>query len=165
MQYHAIPCNTMQYHAIPCNTMQYYAIQFNTMQYHAIPCIINNCGAYHCPVGSIMAIFPTTGAPVFTHKKTTKVVHELCLGLQHIWSNQNQKISKGHPNLCASYIFCRYPCQHFRRAQRCISIPIFLFLRPGLFFARACCCNWCCSLVSLSHILGLCLFQCSILCF
>merc|ERR1711949_10687 len=73
MQYHAIPCNTMhfyawnimKYHAIPCNTMQYHAIQCNTMQYHAIPCntmqyhasLITADGAYHCPVGSIMAIF------------------------------------------------------------------------------------------------------------
>merc|ERR1712102_111622 len=75
MQYHAIPCNTMQYHAIPCNTMQYHAIQCNemlyhaiscnTMQYNAIPCntmqyhgtLITADGAYHCPVGSIMAIF------------------------------------------------------------------------------------------------------------
>merc|ERR1712155_102819 len=85
MQYHAIPCNTMQYHVVPCNTMQYHAIQCNTMQYHAIPCntmqyhaipcntiqynamlcytmqyhasLITADGAYHCPVGSIMAIF------------------------------------------------------------------------------------------------------------
>merc|ERR1711952_210703 len=82
MQYHAIPCNTMQYHVIPCNTMQYHAIQCNTMQYHAKPynimqyqAILCNTmqyrampcntmhhdadadGAYHCPVGSIMAIF------------------------------------------------------------------------------------------------------------
>ena len=75
MQYHAIPCNTMQYHAIPCNTMQYHATPCNTMQYHAIPCntmqyhgiscntmqyhesLITADGAYHCPVGSIMAIF------------------------------------------------------------------------------------------------------------
>merc|ERR1711952_521081 len=55
MQYHAIPCNTMQYHAIPCNTMQYYAIQCNAMQYHES--LITADGAYHCPVGSIMAIF------------------------------------------------------------------------------------------------------------
>merc|ERR1712143_72658 len=65
IQYHAIPCNTMQYHVIPCDTMQYYAIPCNTMQYHAIPCntmqyhasLITADGAYHCPVGSIMAIF------------------------------------------------------------------------------------------------------------
>merc|ERR1712240_458039 len=65
MQYHAIPCNTMQYHAIPCNTMQYHAIQCNDMLYHAISCntmqyhgtLITADGAYHCPVGSIMAIF------------------------------------------------------------------------------------------------------------
>merc|ERR1712047_238466 len=58
MQYHknhAIPCNTMQYHAIPCNTMQYNAIPCNTMQYHAS--LLTADGAYHCPVGSIMAIF------------------------------------------------------------------------------------------------------------
>merc|ERR1711978_196678 len=55
MQYHAIPCNTMQYHAIPCNTMQYHAIPCNTMQYHGT--LITADGAYHCPVGSIMAIF------------------------------------------------------------------------------------------------------------
>ena len=55
MQYHAIPCNTMQYHAIPCNTMQYNAIPCNTMQYNAS--LITADGAYHCPVGSIMAIF------------------------------------------------------------------------------------------------------------
>merc|ERR1712163_103862 len=42
---HAIPCNTMQYNAIPCNTMQYHAS------------LITADGAYHCPVGSIMAIF------------------------------------------------------------------------------------------------------------
>ena len=35
--------------------MQYYAIQCNTMQYHAP--LITADGAYHCPVGSIMAIF------------------------------------------------------------------------------------------------------------
>merc|ERR1719336_3120666 len=65
MQYRAIQCNTMQYHAIPCNTMQYHVIPCNTMQYHAIPCntmqyhgtLITADGAYHCPVGSIMAIF------------------------------------------------------------------------------------------------------------
>ena len=55
MQYHAIPCNTMQYQAIPCNTMRYNAIPGNTMQYHAS--LITADGAYHCPVGSIMAIF------------------------------------------------------------------------------------------------------------
>ena len=65
MQYHAIPCNTMQYHAIPCTIMQYHAIQCNTMQYYAIQCntmqyhasVITADGAYHCPVGSIIAIF------------------------------------------------------------------------------------------------------------
>ena len=57
MQYHAIPCNAMQYHAIPCNTMQYHAIQWNTMLYHAS--LRTADGAYHCPVGSIMAIFYT----------------------------------------------------------------------------------------------------------
>ena len=65
MQYHAIPCNTMQYHAIPCTIMQYHAIQCNTMQFYAIQCntmqyhasVITADGAYHCPVGSIMAIF------------------------------------------------------------------------------------------------------------
>merc|ERR1711978_604362 len=65
MQYHAIPCNTMQCNAIPCNTMQYHAIPCNTMQCHAIPCntmqyhasSITADGAYHCPVGSIMAFF------------------------------------------------------------------------------------------------------------
>ena len=45
MQNHAIPCNTMQYNAIPCNTMQYHASW------------ITADGAYHCPVGSLMAIF------------------------------------------------------------------------------------------------------------
>merc|ERR1712122_86322 len=65
MKYRAIPCNTMQYHAIPCNTMQYHAIQCNDMLYHAISCntmqyhgtLMTADGAYHCPVGSIMAIF------------------------------------------------------------------------------------------------------------
>ena len=37
----------MQYHAKPCNTMQYHAS------------LITADGAYHCPVGSIMAIFIT----------------------------------------------------------------------------------------------------------
>merc|ERR1712240_913738 len=55
MQYHAIPCNTMQYHAIQCNTMQYHAIPCNTMQYNGT--LITADRAYHCPVGSIMAIF------------------------------------------------------------------------------------------------------------
>ena len=41
-------CNTMQYHAIPCKTMQYHAS------------LITADGAYHCPVGSIMAIFNFT---------------------------------------------------------------------------------------------------------
>ena len=52
------------------------------------------------------------------------------------------------------------PCQPFRRVQRCIAIPIFLSLRPGLFFARACCGNWCCSFVSLylTQTFGSCMF-------
>ena len=54
-QYHAILCNTIQYQVTPCNTMQYHAILCNTMQYHAS--LITADGAYHCPVGSIMAIF------------------------------------------------------------------------------------------------------------
>merc|ERR1712107_331672 len=65
IQYHAIPCNTMHYHAKQCHTMQYCAVPCNTMQYNAIPCntmqyhasLITDDGAYHCPVGSIMAIF------------------------------------------------------------------------------------------------------------
>merc|ERR1711952_594329 len=65
MQNHAIPCNTMQYNAMTCYTMQYHVIPCNTMQYHAIPCntmqyhgtLMTADGAYHCPVGSIMAIF------------------------------------------------------------------------------------------------------------
>merc|ERR1711923_366513 len=48
-------CYTMQYHVIPCNTMQYHAIPCNTMQYHGT--LITADGAYHCPVGGIMAIF------------------------------------------------------------------------------------------------------------
>ena len=55
MQYHVVPCNTVQYSEIPCNTMQYHTIPCNTMQYHAS--LITADGAYHCPVGSIMAIF------------------------------------------------------------------------------------------------------------
>merc|ERR1711873_257006 len=42
-------------HAIPCNTMQYNAMTCYTMQYHES--LITADGAYHCPVGSIMAIF------------------------------------------------------------------------------------------------------------
>ena len=81
MQYHAIQCNTMQYHAIPCNTMQYHAIPCNTMQYNAIPCntmqyhasLITADGAYHCPVGSIMAIFEiVTKLILQTRTKSTK---------------------------------------------------------------------------------------------
>ena len=34
---------------------------------------------------------PITGAPVFAHKKTAKVVHRLCLGLPHICSNQKSR--------------------------------------------------------------------------
>merc|ERR1711873_380861 len=64
MQYNAIPCNTMQYHAIQCNTMQYNAIPCNTMQYHAS--LITADGAYHCPVGSIMAIF-SSGRSSYSH--------------------------------------------------------------------------------------------------
>ena len=45
MKYHATQCNTMQYHALPCKTMQYHAS------------LITADGAYHCPVGSIMALF------------------------------------------------------------------------------------------------------------
>ena len=74
MQYNAIPCNTMQYHAIPCNTMQYHAMPCNTMQYNEMPCntmqyhasLITADGAYHCPVGSIMAIFGTYNWWVFS---------------------------------------------------------------------------------------------------
>merc|ERR1711978_335738 len=55
MQYHAIQCSTMQHNAMPCNTMPHHAIPCKTMQYHAS--LITADGAYHCPVGSIMAIF------------------------------------------------------------------------------------------------------------
>merc|ERR1711978_515058 len=55
MQYHAIPGNTMHFYATQCNTMQYHAIPCNTMQFHGT--LITADEAYHCPVGSIMAIF------------------------------------------------------------------------------------------------------------
>merc|ERR1711902_364487 len=55
MQYNAMTCYAMQYLAIQCNTMQYHAIPCNTMQYHGT--LKTADGAYHCPVGSIMAIF------------------------------------------------------------------------------------------------------------
>ena len=74
MQYHAIPCNTMQYHAIPCNTMQYYAIKCNTMQYHASS--ITADGAYHCPVGSIMAIFSSVRSS-YSHPDLLVIHHPL----------------------------------------------------------------------------------------
>merc|ERR1711978_52617 len=91
MQYHAIPFNTMQYHAIPCKTVQYNAIPCNTMQYHAIPCntmqnlaipcntLITADGAYHCPVGSIMAIFILRLKLVLLHPKDIlDLALELC---------------------------------------------------------------------------------------
>merc|ERR1712082_46037 len=55
MKYHAIQLNDMLCYAIPCNTMQYHAIPCNTMQYHGT--LKTADGAYHCPVGSRMAIF------------------------------------------------------------------------------------------------------------
>ena len=76
MQYNAISCNTMQYHAIPCNTMQYYAIPCNTMQYHAISWMLNNAdGAYHCPVGSIMAIFSSVRSS-YSHPDLLLIHHD-----------------------------------------------------------------------------------------
>merc|ERR1712081_35747 len=72
MQYHAISCNTMQYHAIPCNTMQYNAIPCNTMQYHAP--LITADGAYHCPVGSIMAIFSSVRSS-YSHPNLLLIHH------------------------------------------------------------------------------------------
>ena len=79
MQYHAISCNTMHYHAIPCNIMQYYAIQCNTMQYHAS--LITADGAYHCPLGSIMAIFPYCPhqSCLTTIFPSQKVISRLCI--------------------------------------------------------------------------------------
>merc|ERR1712067_55844 len=85
MQYHAIPCKTMQYHAKPCHTMQYHSISCNTMQYNAILCntmqyhasLITADGAYHCPVGIIMAIFSSVRSSnnhpdlLLTHPTTT----------------------------------------------------------------------------------------------
>merc|ERR1711978_446102 len=61
----AIPCDTMQYHAIQCNTMQYHAIPCNTMQYHGT--LITADRAYHCPVGSIMAIFISSVRSSYSH--------------------------------------------------------------------------------------------------
>ena len=70
MKYHAIQCNTMQYHAIPCNTMQYHAIPCNILQYHAS--LITADGAYHCPVGSIMAIFIMVREGCFQNSRIAK---------------------------------------------------------------------------------------------
>merc|ERR1711940_498768 len=80
----AIPCNTMQYNAIPCNIMQYFAIPCNTMQYHGIPCntmqyhvtLITADGAYHCPVGSIMAIFSSVRSS-YSHPELLLTKHPL----------------------------------------------------------------------------------------
>merc|ERR1712117_460119 len=90
MQYHAIPCNIMQYHAIPCNTMQYHAIPCNTMQNNAIPCntmqyhasLINADGAYHCPVGSIMAIFSSVRSS-YSHPDLIVIQHQHPTFLDH----------------------------------------------------------------------------------
>merc|ERR1712038_742119 len=60
----AIPCNTMQYHAIPCNTMQFH-ISFITAD-----------GAYHCPVGSIMAIFSSVRSS-YSHPDLLLIHHPL----------------------------------------------------------------------------------------
>ena len=121
MQYHAIPCNTIQYNAIPYNTMQKHAIPCNTMQYHAIPCntmqyhasLITADGAYHCPVGSIMAIFSSVRSsnshpdllvihPHFfrSHRSSTLDFHFLShLGMT--WAILWQNLAR--PNFC-SYI-------------------------------------------------------------
>merc|ERR1711983_290827 len=76
MQYHAIQCNNMQYHAIPCNTMQYNAISCNTMQYHVS--LITADGAYHCPVGSIMAIFSVVMASIRRRKIGAEKIEIQC---------------------------------------------------------------------------------------
>ena len=78
MQYHAIPCNTMQYNAMPCYTMQYHAS------------LITADGAYHCPVGSIRAIFSSvrssnshTDLLVITSTTTTTPLFQIHTGPQH----------------------------------------------------------------------------------
>ena len=50
----------MQYPAIPCNNMQYHAS------------LITADGAYHCPVGSIMAILFIKTAITFASQKKMK---------------------------------------------------------------------------------------------
>ena len=105
MQYHAIPCNTMQYHVIPCNTMQYHAIPCNTMQYNAIPCntmqyhasLMTADGAYHCPVGSIMAIFNVYAmqTQIFTENSYLYLTHSLQIWWTQIPSNRRESSNRG----------------------------------------------------------------------
>ena len=52
----------MQYHAIPCNTMQYHGT------------LITADGAYHCPVGSIMAIFSSVRSS-YSHPDLLVIQH------------------------------------------------------------------------------------------
>merc|ERR1711952_3324 len=80
MQYHAVPCNTMQYHTIPCNPKQYNAIPCNTMQYHAS--LITADGAYHCPVGSIMAIFSSVRSS-YSHPDQLLIHHHPTFSVTH----------------------------------------------------------------------------------
>ena len=69
----------MQYHAIPCNTMQYHGT------------LITADGAYHCPVGSIMAIFYDT----VSNQSKDKMVKQFNL-------NPNIFIYNGFPGLQTS---------------------------------------------------------------
>merc|ERR1712016_500929 len=93
VQYHAIPCNTMEYNAIPCNTMQYYAIQCNTKQYHAS--LITADRAYHCPVGSIMAIFSSVRSS-YSHPDLL-LIHHLPHPLFRITPVLNTGLSLSEP--------------------------------------------------------------------
>ena len=109
MQYNATPCNTMQYHAIPCNTMQYHAIQCNTMQYNAMSCYTMQYhadGAYHCPVGSIMAIFKYRVLffqPLVMFVSTKKVLWKFKLWQKRHFCANNCNTRRLCKSRCAEY--------------------------------------------------------------
>ena len=68
---------------------KYYAIPCNTMQNHAS--LITTDGAYHCPVGSIMAIFISSGIAGFHNLWSQDFENAQCLEESQVGYTQEKK--------------------------------------------------------------------------
>ena len=113
-------CKMVQDSATPCNIMQYHAIPCNTMQYHAS--LITADGAYHCPVGSIVAIFV---------KKFTSISSVSCFSTSKISSTLLSALHWSHLVIKKHKLFWHHGIINKHSLDRAFKTPIIQSSAPS----------------------------------